>query len=227
MAPQLFRLKRIRKPEDAPIVGVGVTITADRNSHAGIVYRDIYDNVRLLHLAFHHDLRNGLFDVSYLCADPELEYEDAEAVAAHCRLIAEDMPLIRFALHYNPRATLVKRGNRMLLLREGKGLNCSTFVLTVFKDAGPLLINMQGWKKRDSDRPWHKTLIKILIGKGASRQYVKRVANDIGCARVRPEEVAGACLEPSLPADFEQCEPNGLVVIEALVNHTGRTLRPY
>jgi hypothetical protein len=227
MATKSARLKRIVSAKDAPVVGVALTITEGRNTHVGLIYRDDEDKVWLLHLAFHCELVSEVFPASYICADPELEYEDAEAVAGHCRLIADDMPTIRFALHYNPKATFSRSGNRMLLLKEGKGLNCSTFVLTVFQSAGPRLINKDGWPKRDSDKSWQKHLVEML-SKRAPAWHTRRVAKDIGCARIRPEEVAGACLEdvlPAQPAAFAACERNSLIVIDALQKHTRRTAR--
>ena len=227
MATKIARLKRIATAKDAPVVGVAVTITENRNTHAGVIYRDDKDNVWLLHLEFHCQLVNETFPTLYLCADPELEYEDAEAVAGHCRLIAEDMPTIRFALHYNPKARFERSGGRILLLKEGKGLNCSTFVLSIFHSAGPSLITKDGWPKRASDKSWQKFLVKLLSAR-APTWYTRRVAKDIGCARVRPEEVAGACLEdtlPTAPTAFVACERNSMVVIDALQKYTKRTVR--
>lgn len=225
MASKRSRIKRIAKNSDAPIVGVAVTITPHRNTHAGVIYHDAAGNVRILHLAFHLKLEEIPWDASYLCVVPNLEDEDAEVVAAHCRLIADGKPTIHFAIHYNPKARLQKVGGTVLLLHEGKGLNCSTFVLTVFESAGPKLLTKVGWEKRESDKSWQRFLVNLLRSHNAPLTYVKRVAKDIGCARVRPEEVAGACLERDLPANFSQCEPNGLAVISELAKHTKRTIK--
>ena len=112
----------------------------------------------------------------------------------------------------------------MALSMEGKGLNCSTFVLTIFHEAGPTLVNFAGWPKRASDRAWHQHLVKLLRPL-VPAWYFKKVVKDIGCARVRPEEVAGACLEDDLPTSFPPCEANGRHVLQGAERHTGRKSR--
>jgi hypothetical protein len=228
MVTKRNRLKRIAKPDDCPIVGVAITITRHRNSHAGIVFRDTQDRVRLLHLAFHHDLKYESFNgAEYLCADPEFEHEDAEIVAAHCRLIASIAPntptaYIKFAIHYNPAARIRVQGQTITVEHEGKGLNCSTFILTVFARAGPSLIDFTTWRTRESDAKWHRYLVNLLK-RCAPEPHWKKVEQDIGCARVRPEEVAGACLEDPVPANFDQCEANGVFALGEVAKHVRRT----
>jgi hypothetical protein len=223
MATNRNRLKAIANPKECPIVGVALTITANRNSHAGIVFRDTQDRVRLLHLAFHHDLKHEAFNrVEYLCADPEFDAVDAEIVAAHCRLIASLAPNINFAIHHNPAARLKAKGQTVNVEHEDKGLNCSTFVLAVFAEAGPPLVDFATWRTRDTDARWHRFLV-ALLKKHAPEAHWKKVEQDIGCARVRPEEVAGACLENPLPATFEQCEANGVFALGEVAKHVGRT----
>jgi hypothetical protein len=234
MATKPERVKKITR-QDAPTAGVAVTITPDKNTHVGVLYRDDKDDVYLLHLKFHCDLVNqsvdpldksaDLMDPSeFLCADPCLEMEDAEAVAGHCRAIARDNPPIWFAIHYNPDARLAEQQGKVKLVGDNKGLNCSTFVLAVFKHAGPGLVAIGGWPQRASDKTWHRQLVRILRLK-APRWHADRVEKDVGCARVRPEEVAGACLEEDLPATHRQCIPNGVVVRQHATRHTGRASR--
>jgi hypothetical protein len=62
-----------------------------------------------------------------------------------------------------------------------------------------------------------RQLIKWLWPE-AGCKHIKRIIPDVGRARIRPEETAGACLEDELPALFAQCERNGKVVVE-LVDH--------
>ena len=166
MATKIDRLKVIRSEADAPIVGVAITITSHRNTHCGILYRDADDRVLLLHLRFHLNLASEALNNSYMCADPELEVEDAEAVAGHCRLIAKDQPPIWFAIHHNRLASFGLVRGKIALLKEGKGLNCSTFVMAVFQRAGPGLVDFTNWPKRDSDKAWQRQLVNMLQGVG-------------------------------------------------------------
>ena len=222
MVTKHARLKPV-SAENAPVIGVAITITKGGNTHAGIVYRDEKDKPRLLHLEFHKSLKNDPIGPDYLCADPELEIEDAEVVGGYCRQIATDNPPIWFAIHYNPHAKFAKFKEKMAFTGDDKGLNCSTFVLTIFSSAGPRLIDTSNWPKRPEDKAWHEKLVKFLESTDASPAHIKRVKKDIGCARIRPEEVAGACLEEVPPyAKFQACELNGQYVVAEIVKHTGR-----
>lgn len=102
--------------------------------------------------------------------------------------------------------------------------NCSTFVLTVFAEAGPSLIDFTTWRTRESDAKWHRHLVAFLK-RCAPEPHWKKVEQDIGCARVRPEEVAGACFEDPVPANFDQCEANGAFALGEVAKHVRRTSR--
>jgi hypothetical protein len=94
--------------------------------------------------------------------------------------------------------------------------NCSTFVLTVFKSAGPKLVDPSDWPDRpEEDRQWQAKLARWLWPEAGCR-HIKRVLPHIGRARIRPEETTGACLEGEIPANFRQCEPNGKIVLSVL-----------
>jgi len=223
MATNHDRLKALAG--DFPAVAVAITVAPAGNTHVGLLYCDENDLPRLLHLRFDCFLEDSPFPPDYLYGDPNLDDIDKEMVAGHCRLIAAKNPPIRFAIHYNPRARLIQREDTILLEKEGKGLNCVTFALAVFEHAGPGLINTDGWPKRPEDVPWHKRLVLQLLAQGVPRWYVKKVAKDIGCVRVRPEEATGACLEDNLPATFVQCQPNGIFVRGVISKHTRRRIR--
>ena len=95
-------------------------------------------------------------------------------------------------------------------------MNCSTFVLTVFQSAGPKLIDPIGWPDRpDEDRKMQRQLIQWLWPE-AGCKHIKRLMPDVGRARIRPEETAGACLEDELPAQFSECERSGKIVVSLI-----------
>src|SRR5205823_2075618 len=113
----------------------------------------------------------------------------------------------------------VTDANVELVFPEGTGwLNCSTFVLTVFASAGPSLVDPRGWPARPrEDAPWQAQLVKMVAGHPrATREHIRRIRKDVGRARIRPEEAAGATLERDLPAPFDRCEPNGKVILELM-----------
>jgi hypothetical protein len=224
MPNNISRLKTSLSKGD--VIGVAVTITEEhRNTHTGIAYRDQAGRIKILHLRFHYDLADEDIDPSYLCAVPDLDAEDQEIIAGHCRSIARDKPPIWFAIRADAKTRLVVRNGKFGLTNHREGMNCSTFVMAVFHFAGPTLVDLTEWRKRESDRLWHEQLVKWLKEKKPPRPpiwYVNKVEKDIGCARVRPEEVAGACLEDYHPVAFAECERNGKIVLQATAKHTHR-----
>jgi hypothetical protein len=101
------------------------------------------------------------------------------------------------------------------------GLNCATFVLTVFRSAGTLLVDTTTWIIRESperevDVSAQSRFVSQLARKPQTREQAERVRSEIGGPRIRPEEVAGACLEDDLPVGFSQCRANGQYILQAL-----------
>ena len=211
-----------RVGDPVPTAAVALARMPQGHTHAGIVYRerDGRDRLKLLHLAFHKNLHDDSINESmycsqlrcrFLCLIPAMEEEDAINVAIYCRGIARHHPELPYGLSYHDDGCfeVTEADAELLLPEERKWLNCSTFVLTVFKSAGPKLIDPSGWPDRpEEDRAWQATLVRWLWPEAGCR-HIKRVLPDIGRARIRPEERVGACLEDDLPAHFPQCEPNG------------------
>jgi hypothetical protein len=224
--------------DPAPTAAVAIARMPQGHTHVGIVYRegDGSDRLRLLHLAFHKLLRDDPIGPSMdcpelrchlLCVVPAIEEEDAINVAIYCRGIARHRPELPYGLSYNDDGCFeVTKGNAELRVpEERRWLNCSTFVLTVFKSAGPKLVDPTGWPDRpEEDRRWQAKLVRWLWPEAGCR-HIKRVLPDIGRARIRPEETTGACLEDELPATFGRCEPNGKVILNVLDSNSQVTPR--
>ena len=215
-----------RHGDATPTVAVAIARMPQGHMHVGILYheRDGNNAARLLHLAFHKRLEDDEVSAkmycrklkrSLTCIVPALEEEDAIYVAIYCRGLARHLPDVPYGLNYNSAGCfeITESGAELKLPEERKWLNCSTFVLTVFQSAGPKLIDPMGWPDRpDEDREMQRQLIKWLWPE-AGCKHVKRLIPDVGRARIRPEETAGACLEDELPALFSECERNGKIVV--------------
>jgi hypothetical protein len=218
-----------RVGDAAPTAAVAIARMPQGHTHVGIIYRegDGSDRLRLLHLAFHKILRDDPISPSmdcpelkcrFLCVVPAIEEEDAINVAIYCRGIARHHPELPYGLSYNDEGCfeVTEESAELRLPEERRWLNCSTFVLTVFKSAGPKLVDPTGWPNRpEEDRRWQAKLVRWLWPEAGCR-HIKRVLPDIGRARIRPEETTGAYLEAELPAFFGQCEPNGKVILSLL-----------
>jgi hypothetical protein len=222
--------------DTAPTAALAIARMPQGHTHVGIVYRegDASNRLRLLHLAFHKVLCNDPIGASMYCPKlrrrllrvaPAIEEEDAINVAIYCRGIARHHPELPYGLSYNDDGCFEVTEERaeLRLPEERKWRNCATFVLTVFKAAGPRLVDPSDWPARpEEDRQWQAKLVRWLWPEAGGR-HIKRILPDIGRARIRPEETTGACLEDESPAVFRQCKPNGRIVLSVL---DGRTRVP-
>jgi hypothetical protein len=119
--------------------------------------------------------------------------------------------------------TRFNRQNGELMLGDGLGLTCSTFVLSVFESVGVPMVVFDGWPIRPEDDQRHETLLEMMRNgipqyqvPPADPQHVDRVAAQLPCIRIRPEEVAATAMFDQLPATFAQLEPAGRWVLSRL-----------
>lgn len=192
--------------------------------HAAILYRSAEGRPKFLHLAWHRVLRDEGFagqEQEFVSVEPNLERDDRVALAAYCRRIAlANMArrAIPYNLRYEPGTTFDPDTGDFLLPEGATGLSCATFVVQVFRSAGLPILDASTWPPaRPKDRERQRTLIEWLRDYPDPRHrdpiQADRLEAEVGCPRIRPEEVAGACLEDEIPAGFEQCEPNGCFLI--------------
>ena len=193
-------------------------IHPSRHTHVGICYRE-GGRLWLLHMAEDRKLEHEPFDHSYACAVPEIPRFRLPFFVRLCRSLRERRPILRYALRHPENARFLIKGTGdvgdVVLTKGGAGLNCSTFVLVFFQSYGWPLVNLADWQVRAEDAAWHEVLVN-WVGRTDETQ-ADLIRSEIGCARVRPEETAGACLEQiPPPAGFEQCVANGQHILQVL-----------
>ena len=234
---ELGRIKR--KAEEVPYIAVGVCDTGE-NTHTGVVHRDIDGTVRFLEQGFHELTRNDPVDSSvqgcegiFLYGIPDIEADRARNIAGLCRLIAKyltanNLPGYAYALRFDEDAMFDSVTGR-LIMPNGVGLSCSTFVIAVFRSARVRFISFENWPQRTGDIPAQKRLVSVLDGwqrRGiVSKQHVDAVRKEIGCVRARPEELAGICML-NLPGGFPGSEVAGEVVL-TMLDQMKRAVRGY
>jgi len=185
-----------------------------RHTHTGLCYRE-GGKLWFLHLAWDCALEHGEYDGSYACAVPSIPALRLPFFLRLCRALRDRRPILRYALRHPENARFeIQGGGDVVLTQGGLGLNCSTFVLVFFQSYGWPLVNLLGWQLRAEDAVWHSTLVNWVDR--SDSVHAGRILSEIGCARVRPEETAGACLEESLPACFGQCVANGQYILHIL-----------
>lgn len=191
------------------------------NMHVGILHRD-RAVLRILDLCWHENLRADACKGDYACVIPALEPEEVNDVTAWCRLIERRRrdQLIPYAFGYHRSTTFGQTGE--LILGDGYGLTCSTFVLKVFECAKVPLIDVTNWPMRTDDQIRHTKLLQLMekgipgFAPPAMPEHILRVRAELPCIRVRPEEVAAAALADRLPTSFECAELGGRWILEWL-----------
>lgn len=206
-------------PPGTLAVGIGIAVV-ERDPpqlHIGVIHQDEEGEPLLLHLAWHFRLENQATSAVRLGSalhwvKPALDEVRAYNLVAMCQLIADraDRGAVPYGILYEG-GTFTDQGI-MKLGAHAHGLTCATFVMHVFRSAGIELMFYGQWPSRLEDDAWHNRIVERL-----QRHYVdhaEKIAGEKGCARFRPEEVAGACSSTSWPAAFAFCEQRGAILRE-------------
>jgi hypothetical protein len=221
MPPNLDRVAFPPRPIDTVAVAA---CRSGNGTHVGVAYRGPDGAARLLHLAFHLDLRDDDFRrvrPRYVCVVPNLHQADLVALAGYCRRIflMNSAGRIPYNLAYEPETGFDPDTGDLVLPGTATGMSCSTFVLHLFRSSGNPLLDVTGWPAgRPGDRERQEELVRWMEAtpSPAYQAQASRIRGQIGCPRVRSEDVAGGCLEDELPARFEQCDPNGRAILAML-----------
>src|SRR3954453_20944610 len=107
MPPNPNRILFLSQPIDTVAV---VVCRSGNGTHAGVAYRGPEESSRLLHLAFHLDLRDNDFDrvrSRFVCVGPNLRRADLVALAGYCRRIfrINSAGRVPYNLAYEPGTT--------------------------------------------------------------------------------------------------------------------------
>jgi hypothetical protein len=187
-------------------------------AHVGFVYAANDDGARrVLHQAWHHDTRDEaladfLADSSTphprLWVDPSLDVDEQNDLRAMVALVASKISTnqLPYALQRRDATVAVDGG---VVLGTSLGLTCATFVTAVFAAAGVSLLDDSSWEARDDARVAEDDDAQRRIAEGLmsrDRNHAQRVRAEVGCTRVRAEEVAAASGMAPRPVRFvEAC----------------------
>lgn len=204
---------------DQSQIAFGLGFNSTNNTHCGILYK--VKNSRnsgsfLLHLAFHHCLREDGEQI-YSQA-PELskfrytpfeiaDQEKATLFINRCRQIFNaNQNKIGYASKFL--RSCFKANGQVQLAQNEFGMTCATFIMAVFEDNGYKLIETDAWPRRKkSDALWHKDVVLLLrkfkASFNISEEHIQRVEFDNkGSKRFKPEEVSAAATSKQKPAKY-------------------------
>lgn len=198
--------QRDRPLTNVVYAAIAIKAVNQRQRHIGVLHReDDSPDVNLLHLAWHHDLRNHTPGPTYLWIDPDVHPRRMRQVAAMCRKVwRANTGTLPYALSA-PNGCFDQSSGEFLLGPTRHGLTCASFVLAVFESVGIRLVRYEDWpSSRPGDREWQEWVISELERSDppVSREHIEAVKNEVGGIRFRPEDVASAGTTSPLPADF-------------------------
>lgn len=175
---------------DVEHVGLAIHRTHNDGLHSGILYKLDGEEPRILHLAFHHDLRDDPASVPFRWVQIGLDDVNKLFLAELVARIARRQPQIAYGFNSGGVAIDPETGD-ILPSPPGCGLTCATFITTVLRAHGYELIDVASWPERIDDIPFHEQIVTWLEPR-ASEEHVQAVREDIGARRLRPDEVVGA-----------------------------------
>lgn len=175
---------------------LGVTIHATKlGHHVGFIYFSEEDEEpRLLHLAFHHDLKDEPlssyhFVDSLRWAPLGLEEENRLVLRGLLRRILAANDPIPYG--FNAQGLTFDEMGRLAAGPPGKGLTCATFILSALRTYAFELLDEWRWPQGGYNAAWLEPILAYLE-MHACPEHVEAVRGDIDARRFMPAEVAGS-----------------------------------
>ncbi len=223
-----MQIDRFRRPTD-PELAIFIMRTED-GTHTGILFR-VNGVLFIQDVMWHERFRSApcppgkVPHFVTLALEPEQEHR----VRMMCHLIHDRQNgrgssseyKIPYAFRFgNDRFDLQTAEFR---LEDGLGLSCSTFVLTLFNSVHLPLVDLTGWPNREDDITRHRSLLEKMRNgiprsniPPAPPEHVDRVAAEVDCIRVRPEEVAATALYNHFPTQFVDLAVGGTWILSQI-----------
>lgn len=194
-------------------VAVSVESTTDCTAHAGMLFRDANRALFILHLTGHENVRKDTPSPVAAYAIPNLDEEDQLFLSGLCDRIwkARNMQLIPYAFRSDTNISFDRATGELVMKPGTPGLDCASFVMKIFESAGHRPIDDSGWPPAgDTGRKARKKIMEWMNQSGQNAaQQAQRIAAQLNDPWIRPEDVAGACLEDAWPVNANICQANG------------------
>jgi hypothetical protein len=208
---------------DFMAISVGFPQRNHPQLHCGILHVDNNKKVSFLHLAWHSKLENELPSSypEFLFVLPAIGSRKKLLVNAMCRRVWERYKEdgLPYGLGYSDGFFFGQEG--ILDLNGRCGLTCATFVLAILKSSKIDLLRLSDWPtNRQGDADWHNNIVSELKRTQKkfkiSDNHIRNVEAEIGCARYRPQEVAGAIALQPKPVPCPKAEEIGAKIVAQL-----------
>lgn len=179
--------------------------------HTGLLFRAADGETRVLHLAMHLRLESGTCE-KWVCADPGLDAIELDSVAGFCTLLNARRPRLPYGFRLGE--SRLDESGRFVAGANETGLTCATFVVAVFEWAKVPLIDVSTWEVRTDDQEAQRELVEVLArSRDATKEHIAAVKREVGCIRVRAEEVAASSTMSVRPVSFTDAAQIGKEVL--------------
>lgn len=186
--------------------------------HVGLLLTVVGEPARFVHLAWHLQLRVDAAPDDGRWVAPT--FTRAAAVTARKRALrvvdAASRNQVPYALD-SMGITFLSDGAVDLGARNG--LTCASFVAVLFESVGYPLVDAPTWSQRSADREASDAAAQARLVQHLRRDFpahADRVAAEVGCTRLRPEEIAAASGLLPHPIGFAQASVAGEVLARAM-----------
>ncbi len=176
-------------------VAVVVVERSGPGLHCGVVYHASTGEPRYLHLAWHLDLRDEPSLPTGWWVVPSLDDDVLEDAATQAEAVAKSYRDGRVPYAFDRADASILADGRLHLGRS-HGLTCASFIALLFESSRASLVEMGSWgqdtsaAREEADRAAQQRIVEWLR-EGYPEQAALLDA-EIGCARLRPEEIAAA-----------------------------------
>jgi hypothetical protein len=222
------------QPNEVEYVAIAIERRTDCITHAGIVYRDNSDVLKLLHYGLHNYpilqepcARRYVFAIPRISNNSRINRDKLVAIADFCARInrANAGGRMPYSFQFDPDINFDFRTGALNTTTHAKGLTCSTFVVAVFRSSLNDLVREITWPRQaDAEDIESRKAVLEMWRKSGRPELIARaqeIEPTIETMRIRPEQVAGACLQNRLPVGFRRATLNGERVKVVFNQHFG------
>ncbi len=201
-------------------VAIAVSHSSFGGGHIGLGYFHAKEGPKVLHLAWHRDLKNDRIPDDLLTCWGALPLPlpplASKQVVAFVRSVAAKGPSINYGIDFVAAKGAFNTNGSYKPPRGSDGLTCATFVLEILRACSVDLLKTQTWEASEENIDWGNRVCAELAKKDP--EHAGAVKQNVTGLRVRPYEVAAAaqCNRSSWAMDFHAVQEPSKVLITSL-----------
>lgn len=177
-------------------VSIAVSHSGMGSGHLGIAFHTVKEGPKVLHLAWHKDLRLD-------CVSPDLKQcwgaetlsvppVASKAVVAIVRGVASKFASVNYGLNFIAAKGSFSANGVYKAPKGSDGLTCASYVVEVLRAASINLLALDTWEKTVQNETWGNEVCDLLQRDPKNADHVEAVKKNINGLRVRPFEVVAA-----------------------------------